>query len=172
MEANQIAAVLLPSKAVSPDDPGHMTIRFCIPSGSVEHRGFQFLLEDLPEEYRRPSQYRRYLFDHRVEGYVVDDLNFAQRLAKHADALTCRSWTIQHPEAVKPLYPSATRREGWYSFNPDDFEECHNCVTWAVDRINEAAGADTLERPPNGRVKLMLAILSQRDSSETKDQTS
>ncbi|MFO1005716.1 MAG: hypothetical protein U0929_07150 [Planctomycetaceae bacterium] len=164
MENNWIEALVMPSRTASKEDPGHMVIGFNSPGDGEQHRGFRFSVDDLPKEFQTASRFRDYLFDHCVEGYVVDDINFARQCEKYGGLVVSRRWTIRHPETIKPLYPPQSRREGWYSFNPDNFPDCHNCVTWAVAKINDAVDDSTLTRPTNGRIKHMLAILSDAHS--------
>lgn len=56
------------------------------------------------------------------------------------------------------------RREDWYSFNPDDFDDCHNCVTWAVSQINLVVAQELLTRPRQGRIKEIVKLFLELTS--------
>ena len=150
MKVEEVRAALLPSRVVSPSDPGHMSISFHGESIEPVHRGFRFRIGDLPKPFRSPNRFRDFLFDNRVPGYVFDEFEFhltCQRFP--ADCLT-RTWPVNSEQAVDAICSSAPRRESWYSFNPDDFDDCHNCVTWAVSQINEVVAKPVLTRPRQG----------------------
>jgi hypothetical protein len=71
--------------------------------------------------------------------------------------LISKSWNADE-RAVQRLKETAQpRRHGFYSFNPDTFE-CHNCVTWSVDTMNDTVGP-VLTRVREGRIREMQAEL-------------
>ena len=60
MQANQIAAILLPSKVVNEHDPGHMAVKFFAPDGEPALRGFRFTPDDLPIEFQSSEMWREF----------------------------------------------------------------------------------------------------------------
>ena len=160
MKAEQVQVTLLPSRVVSPTDPGHMSISFHGPSIEPVHRGFRFRIGDLPKPFRSPHRFRDFLFEDRVPGYVFDEFEFHIKCQMYLADCLMRAWPVKSESAVDEICASVPRREGWYSFNPDDFEDCHNCVTWAVSQINRVVSEVVLTRPRQGRIKEMVTILS------------
>lgn len=161
MQANQIAAILLPSKVVNEHDPGHMAVKFFAPDGEPALRGFRFTPDDLPIEFQSSEMWREFFNreDGKAPGYIFDEFVFEQQCAPYSRQVISRNWTIRMASIVEELYPSERRRSGWYSFNPDRFPDCDNCVTWAARTINQAVGEIVLHFPENGRVRKMFAIL-------------
>ena len=157
MNADEIGFALVASRTLHDDHPGHMSTTFMAPKETVEFRGFVYLLRDLPEGCRSGEPLRNFLFQNRVPGYVVDDFKFADKIREIPEQILCNVFPIRNRDVVTTLHSPETRLAGWYSFNPDDFEECNNCVTWSVATINEAAREVVLSRPRQGRIKLMIA---------------
>lgn len=156
MTSDEIGFALVPSRTLRDDHPGHMSVIFKAPNSGDEYRGFYPLLTDFPDDCRTGERLRNHLFLNRVPGYIVDDFAFADRIEQLPEHVLKGSFSILNRQVIDSLISSETRRSGWYSFNPDDFEECHNCVTWAVATINSAAGEERLRRPRQGRIKLMV----------------
>ena len=161
MQANQIAGVLLPSKVVNQHDPGHMAVKFLAPDGEPAVRGFRFTPDDLPEECQSSEMWWEFFNrdDGRAPGYIVDELGFEQQCAPYSKQVITRNLIIRVISVVEELYPPERRRLGWYSFNPDRFLDCNNCVTWAARTINQAAGEEVLQFSENGRVRKMVQLL-------------
>ena len=161
MQANQIAGVLIPSRVFDQQHPGHMAVKFLAPDGEPAVRGFRFTPDELPEEYQPAEKWREFFKreDGRVPGYIMDEFAFEQRCTHYSGQVITRSWPIRVESVVEDLYPSERRRLGWYSFDPDRFLDCNNCVTWAARTINQAAGEDVLQFPENGRVRKMVHLL-------------
>ena len=121
-------------------------------------RGFRFKITDLPKEYRVASRWRSYLFTNRIPGYVLDDVSLQDALKQFPAKVLCKQWAVDM-ESIEEIADAAeVGRYGWYSFNPNYFEECHNCVTWAIFVVNRVL-ADVLPLIPNGRIKLAVQML-------------
>ncbi len=151
--------------------PGHMSVRFLLPSGEMAFRGFRFALGDLPDDFDSAESIRRFLLRHCVPGYVMDDIAFARFYDLFRQSVLSGVFAIRDETVVLNLHIDEVTRQGWYSFNPDDFPNCHNCVTWAVDTINRATQAAVLPRPRHGRVSEMLRLLRESQSFGTSGTT-
>lgn len=154
----QLGVKLRPSKTKGDYDPGHMGVYWKKGDG-LEFRGYRFRVEDLPDDYQDSSQWRNYLFENRVPGYVVDDIILRDDYEHRKDSLLERNWAMD--DEKEPALESQTepRSLGYYSFNPDA-NRCHNCVTWATETVNGMLG-EVLPRVREGRIKLIQAHLEQ-----------
>ncbi len=143
-------------------NPGHMVVGQEAPAPAA-YFGYRFNPLDLPEEFRPPGRWRKYLFENHVPGHIVDESDYVEVMAAaglvgyHQKRAACD----QHVAAVVP--PEAEwRGYARYSFNPDDFvkqgQACFNCVTWAVLIANEIV-AGFLTPVRQGRVKEMIGQL-------------
>jgi hypothetical protein len=123
-------------------------------TGETHCRGFRFLPEDLPAEYQPPSMWREYLFENAVPGYVFDDTIIRDDIEHRPKLLAGKSWPAEDNLAEYVEEVTRPRQYGLYSFNPDDFQGCHNCVTWTVETVNSVAG-NVLPSVRQGRIRLM-----------------
>ena len=168
MEQDQIGCVLIPSRVFNNDHPGHMTVRFFHFQRELAYRGFYFDPSDLPDDCRSSRQFRQFLLANRIPGHIINDLLFAERCEAFGDHVLTHVVAIHAQNVIETISPSEARRSGWYSFNPDNFEDCHNCVTWAVDIINQAHGKVVLSRPHQGWIREMVKLLSAMQSTRAE----
>lgn len=157
----QVGVTLLPSRIDSEEDPGHMT--FCWEkTDAPAFRGFAFRVEDLPPEFQKASKYRNYLFTHQVPGYIEGEERdpIACRYTALRKILIRKSWEVDDGLLPRINIETRPRQYGLYSFNPDDFPSCFNCVTWATSVLNSIAG-DVIRPVRQGRIKLMKAQLEE-----------
>lgn len=160
MTVDEIALKLTPSRVVSASDPGHVSVVYLDGADELTFRGFRFNVTDLPAEFQDAARWREYLFEHCVPGYVVDDILHKRRFAEHKALFRCGKWPVADAAALEALRElPVPSRQGFYSFNPDDFENCNNCVTWACSIVQGVAGAVVVERPSQGRIKLLAEQL-------------
>lgn len=147
----------MPRTSKNPEFPGHVGVSWK-DGGSRTYRGFRFQITDLPEEYQAASRWRDYLFDHRVPGYVENDLMLLDAHRRRPADLLCRDWPAaeERLEAIKK--ESATGRSGFYSFNPRPEKNTHNCVTWAFSTLNRVLG-EMLPSVRDGRMKVAVEVL-------------
>lgn len=137
------------------NDPGHMALCWSKEEDyqrrKAKFRGFYFNLLDLPEEYRDPSKWRSYLFNHAVPGYVKNDIKMQDDVLQRADQLKTKPFVGSSINAT--VFEEKTRpgREGSYSFNPDT-HHCHNCVTWVISVMNSFFN-NAFEPVHEGRIK-------------------
>ncbi len=171
MNIDQIGFDILPPMVIDERHPGHMSVRFRHPSGEVAFRGFRFVLSDLPDDCESAESIRRFLLRHCVPGYVMDDIAFAKFYDLFRRSVMSGVFAIRDLTVMQSLYSSDVTQVRWYSFNPDDFPNCHNCVTWAVDTINRATRSAVLPRPRHGRVSEMLRLLKNLRSPGTSETT-
>jgi hypothetical protein len=147
--------VLLRPRGVRSDlDPGHMGVFFRSSGGEIGFRGYYFSPTDLPLDYQKASRWREYLFEKKVPGYVVDDVRLRDDFEYRRESLVSKEWELaddQRPEMEHMVSPG---QNGYYSFNPDDFDDCDNCVTWVVGIVNQFVSPG-LRPVPQGRIKLM-----------------
>jgi hypothetical protein len=141
-----------------------MSISFHGEGLETVHCGFRFNIRDLPKPYRVPIRFREFLFENRVPGYVVDEFEFQAMTRRFPQECLSRVWSVASQEAVDQVCMEVPRREDWYSFNPDDFEDCHNCVTWAVSQINQVVSQELLTRPRQGRIKEIVKLFLELTS--------
>ena len=156
----RIAVKLVPRNVDYEHNLGHMGVMWRIGS-TVIFRGFRFRLIDLPKEYRAPSRWRDYLFKNRIAGYVANDIILQDALCRIPAKVWCVHWDVETQSVEKIAIAAATGRRGWYSFNPDDYPNCHNCVTWTTLVVNEVFLGEVLPSVPNGRMKRAIEMLLQ-----------
>ncbi len=160
MNANEVALKLTPSRVVFKDHPGHVSIAYLGDSGKLIFRGFRFYVTDLPAEYQPASRFRDYLFEHAVPGYVMDDVGDLRRFEQNRDQFRSGTWKVARAEEFEALKEMVVpARVGNYSFNPDDFEDCNNCVTWACHTVHKITGETVVSIPRQGRIKLLAKQL-------------
>lgn len=161
MTPDEFGMRVQPSRSLGESDPGHAVVTYIDRSGSLSCRGFRFNPSDLPEEFQESSRWREYLFDHDVPGYVVNEITFLSNYLASPAAFVARDWPIVDYNAVELIRRlTVPRSHGRYSFNPDDFADCNNCVTWACRNVQDVAGADAIDIPRQGRIKLLLALMA------------
>lgn len=174
MGQSMLGVKVRPSRTDGTDDPGHLAVFWSVgPEDSDKvFRGYAFRITDLPEQYQQRSPWREYLFENAVPGYVKDDRGMLDDYLRRKSVLACRVWTVDDEQRSAMATLAEVRRFGWNSFNPDsqparavdstgEPEPCHNCVTWGVAVVNSVVGQGSLPRPPQGRVKLILAALNE-----------
>ena len=160
----RLGVILRESRSTGEDDPGHMVI-FWEEANEKTFRGYRFNLMHLPDEHHEAVNWRSFLFEHTLPGYIVDDIRMYDEVASRRSELI----RIEEPVAAEIASEvldgiarrTAPRQQGKYSFNPDNFDDCNNCVTWAVQEANVYLD-QPLKRPRQGRIKLMVRILKER----------
>ncbi len=165
----KIGVKLRPSHTKSDEDPGHMTVHWDDKEKHLKFRGFRFYPEDLPIQYQSSSMWRAYFITRKqtAPDYIFKDIIAQDDYEERPDTLIGKSWEIKDElfadleTAVQIKTKRRHRRHGIYSFTPDEFEDCHNCVTWATDIINKFVEGKPLESVENGRVKLMKEQLEK-----------
>ena len=160
----KIGVNLLPAKVSSSSCPGHMCVWWRQGTTTI-FRGFHFSPSDLPAKFRDLTKWREYLFDHAVPGYVQNDLFMRDWAEEHAASMLHKAWNVPQTQGGMLALRCAPGPQGRYSFNPDDHPGAFNCVTWATERINEAAGP-VLPKVRQGRIKLMAAVLKSHETND------
>jgi hypothetical protein len=153
-----IGVKLIPKNILFPNFPGHMGITWKL-AGSRSFRGFRFNADDLPLEYRSPSRWRDYLFDHRVRGLVVNDVILQDTLMKMPEKVLCKQWIVNSVEVSEIDANTPIGPYGWYSFDPDPPTGSHNCVTWTIEVVNRVLH-NVLQPVRKGRIRLAIEMLS------------
>lgn len=162
MTPDEFGMRIRPSRAQGESDPGHAVVAYLDQTGSPAFRGFRFNPTDLPEEFQESSRWRDYLFDHDVPGYIVDEIAFLSDYFAAPEMFAGRDWPVVDFEALKVIQELVVPCvHGRYSFNPDDFTGCDNCVTWACRNVQNVAGVTAISIPRQGRVKLLLTIIAE-----------
>ncbi len=155
----RITALLFPGvRGARSEQIGHMGFMVHLERGE-NYRGFVFFLRHLPSEFRTASRWRDYLFTHTVPGQVIEDHDMRDRVEQNSPDLIRASWQAEAMKIDTLLDQSRPGPSGRYSFNPDDHPGSHNCVTWAVDKLNSVLGP-VLPRVRQGRIKLMQPLLA------------
>ncbi|MFO0848385.1 MAG: hypothetical protein U0871_07505 [Gemmataceae bacterium] len=146
----------------SGDDPGHMVVGQEPVGSNASYYGFRFDPADLPPEFQPQDQWRNYLFDHPVPGYIDDETEKTRYLILEKARLYSKRASCE--AAIASVLPA---QEKWrpharYSFNPDTHhtpaDPCYNCVTWAILIANALAPA-MLVKVNQGRVKHIIKQL-------------
>ncbi len=126
-------------------------------------RGFVFVIDDLPLEYRKPARWREYLFSHTVPGEIIEDVLLKRQVETGAAGVISRAWLAEIGQLRLLEGLCVVGPHGAYSFNPDDHPGAHNCVTWATEVVNKALG-EVLPRVRQGRIKLMSQVLEEQQN--------
>ena len=161
-----IGVKLNKSGSISKDDPGHMFI-YWKKDGDLVCRGYRFLLSSLPKKYEDPSTWRDYLFDNTVDGVIVDDIRYYNKIIQTIpNSILCKSWkTSNFDKLFDETFP---RESGKYSFNPDT-NSADNCVTWSTKIVNKFAGK-VLDSVYEGRIKDMASQLENGDYRKSSNE--
>lgn len=152
-----IGVKLVPKNVLFPNFPGHMGITWKL-GGFRSFRGFRFNPDELPLEYRSPSRWRDYLFDHRVRGIVVNDVILQDTLKKMPEEVLCKQWIVKPMEVSQIDANTQVGPYGWYSFEPDPPTGSHNCVTWTIEVVNRVLN-NVLQPVRKGRIRLAIEML-------------
>lgn len=145
-------------------DPGHMVVGQEFPAPAA-YFGYRFNPLDLPDEFRPPGQWRKYLSKNHVPGHIVDESDYAEAMAA-AGRVGYYQKRAECDRPIAGVVPPEETRKGYarYSFNPDDFvkqgEICFNCVTWATLIANQIVGG-FLTPVRQGRVTEMAGQLER-----------
>ncbi len=134
------ASAHLSLSKISDAEYGHMVIAWAEPGSTMRCRGFVPFLDSIPEEHRSPERCREFLSKHDVDGEVVNDLGFLDRIESGDDTLLTRNWPLNEDQAEVLSADTRPGVQGRYSFNPDDFPGADNCVTWCVRMLNNVLG--------------------------------
>ncbi|MDP1592586.1 MAG: hypothetical protein Q8M07_32790 [Prosthecobacter sp.] len=161
----KIRVHLIPSNPEQ-GDPGHMAASWTKgrDEASPQFRGYVFKINDLPVEFRSAARWRDYLFDHVVPGYVINDRKMQVLVESGAKGLFGDAWDATPAQLLLIEMICRKENKGSYSFNPDDHPGSHNCVTWTVSTVNSVMG-EVLPKVRQGRIKLMIEVLSSRGSA-------
>lgn len=177
----EIGIRVWPSKVPNEDDPGHLFVFWTDDVHEMpQFRGFIFRPGDLPQEAREAHNWRSFLFDHKVPGYVdgghprMADEYFQKRI--YMDG---RQWVLTSGQVGGLEQTAAEGPQGWYSFNPDQHnaapverlarpDRCHNCVTWGITLVHETLQRKVLLRVKNGRIKRMIRALKMMRDCEAR----
>lgn len=150
----KIGGYLLPSRLRGPHDAGHMCLWW--DDGSRRHyRGFWPLLTAVPDDViASPERQASYFLQHCVPGVVQDDSLIERLIEKFGDRILEVSWKATARQVLQMAALASQRSFALYSFNPASFPGSHNCVTWAVQRLQAVLG-EVLKATPNGRISHM-----------------
>ncbi len=139
-------------------DPGHMFV-YRKSEKRIQCRGFYFNPLELPKDYQDASSWRKYLFEHKVPGYVKDDIGDLDIMQERPECFLGILIDIDDSLEEKIEKDVIEQKIGHYSFNPDK-NHCDNCVTWARKKFNKyAPKCEKLKKIREGRIKEALREL-------------
>lgn len=160
-QANNTSAktgiVVRPRGTLGPDDAGHFAVYTDI-DGDIQVRGFWPQEEGLPQEGLFD-----YLFNNRHPGEVRDDLAIISHTDMDGVVHASRTVPLEEAQKLRTLLGEPGSRNSYYSFNPDNFDETYNCVTWGCSQINRVYESE-IPSIRQGRIKLALPTISNLPS--------
>jgi hypothetical protein len=151
------------------NDPGHMAVFWQI-NTKLTFRGYYFRITDLPPSKRNCSEWRSFLLNATVPGYIENDTRLRDDYEHRPEMLIGRNWDVPEAKDVDRLEVTCRPRQaGQYTFNPDTFPGSNNCVTWAVDVTNGILGP-VLQRPRQGRIKEIILQIQASPQIDGKNE--
>ncbi len=132
------------------EDFGHMAVYTRI-GDDVQVRGF----------YPQREFYPVNLFENAVPGTVRDDLEMLGQVGMPGVVQVSRDVPMETTRRLRATLGEPGPRPYRYSFNPDNFVDAYNCVTWACTMVNQVVPFSPLPVVRQGRIKLAVPALLQ-----------
>jgi hypothetical protein len=145
-----VSAHLFLSK-VSKASFGHMVVSWIVQNRSVRCRGFRPMLDSIPTDHRSPERCLDFLKHHAVDGEIVNDVAFLERIENDKAECLSKTWPLSVAQTETLHQNTQVGEHGLYSFNPDDFPGADNCVTWCIKTLNVTLG-QVLQPVRQGRI--------------------
>jgi RHS repeat-associated protein len=134
-------------------DFGHMAAYTKI-GDDIQVRGF----------YPQREYYSVNLFENAVPGQVVDDKKMLGQIGIPGVVKGSRTVPIETAQRLRAALGEPGPSDYFYSFNPDNFANTYNCVTWACSMVNQVLPSSPLPVVRQGRIKLAVPALMQLPS--------
>jgi len=148
----QVGIIVRPRGTLGLDDAGHFAVYTDI-GGDMQVRGYW------PQERALPNDdVFDFLFKNRVPGEVRNDINILQHIDLPQVVHARRVVTLEQAQELRSLLGDPGSRSSYYSFNPDNFSETFNCVTWGCSQFNQAL-TPAIPSPRQGRIRLALPLI-------------
>jgi hypothetical protein len=150
----EVGIIVRPRGTLGEGDAGHFVVYTKI-GDDIQVRGFWPQKEGLPSD---PKELFDVLFNSNRPGEVRNDAKMLKQTGISGVVQASRPATLEEVQQLRALLGEEGPRDNFYSFNPDNFENTYNCVTWGCNQFNQVFDPD-IGPIRQGRVKIVVDVI-------------